>query len=104
LLRSLFALSRGRLGPASVVGHKDLDRQPAWVPERCPEADCPVYTDAAGDPYRRRVDPPEALFVALASRGVAIPRPAGGDVELIRSQALGEGGVPEVAESVPNQE
>jgi hypothetical protein len=98
LLRSLFAISRGRLDAASVVGHKDLDRQPAWVPERCPGADCPVYVDEEGRPYRRRVDPPEGLFAALERRGLVVPREwAQGDAELLRAQGIPAGAVPRAA-------
>ena len=95
LLRSLFALSAGRLGVRSVVGHKDLDLQPAWVSERCPDADCPVYVDPDGRAYRRRVDPPEGLFAALASQALPVPRgQAGRDTELLRAEAIPAGSVP----------
>ena len=72
-----------------MVGHKDLDLQPAWVSERCPDADCPVYVDPDGRGYRRRVDPPEGLFAALASQALPVPRgQAGGDAELLRAEAI----------------
>jgi hypothetical protein len=104
LLRSLLALSGGRLGPGSVVGHKDLDRQPAWVPERCPDRECPVYVDAEGRPYRRRVDPPEALFTALGREGLEVPRSGPkGDAELWRAEAITEGRVPAVAPAAPRR-
>ena len=99
LLRSLFELSLGRLGPASVVGHKDMDRQPAWEHDRCPDLACPVYADDEGRPYRRRVDPPESLFAALAREGVRVPRVGvEGDLELLRAQAIPEGREPATAE------
>lgn len=102
LLRSLLELSGGRLSSSSVVGHKDLDRQPAWVSERCPEADCAVYADREGRPYRRRVDPPEGLFSALARAGLAVPRSwAEGDVELLRAEAMVAGEVPGTAAPPP---
>jgi hypothetical protein len=98
LLRALFELSGARLGPASVIGHKDLDLQPAWVPEQCPSADCAVYVDGSGDPYRRRVDPPESLFAALAGAGLAVPRPEdAGDADLLRAEAMAAGSVPATA-------
>jgi N-acetyl-anhydromuramyl-L-alanine amidase AmpD len=90
LVRTLLELSEGRLGAGDVYGHKDLDRRPAYVSDRCIRAGCAVYVDAQGRPYRRRVDPPEALFEALAAEGLAIPR-AGreDDRELLRAEALG---------------
>lgn len=98
LLRSIFALSGGRLDATSVVGHKDLDRRPAWVTERCPSGDCAVYVDGAGRPYRRRVDPPEGLFAALADQGLVVPRGwAEGDVELRRAEAIPPGRIPDTA-------
>ena len=53
-----------------VLGHKDLDRKPAYVGDRCRGAACAAYADPEGRPYRRRVDPPEALFQALAREGL----------------------------------
>lgn len=98
LLRSLLALSRGRLSPAAIAGHKDMDRRPAWVVERCPHSDCPAYSDGDGRRYRRRVDPPEALFAALAKEGLVVPRAGGeGDEELLRAEACPEGAIPEAA-------
>lgn len=95
LLRSLLALSRGRLGLADIAGHKDLDRRPAWVVERCPRGECLAYADADGRRYRRRVDPPEALFAALAREGLVVPRVGGeGDAELRRAEAIPEGAIP----------
>src|SRR5205814_10343541 len=76
LLRTLLDMSEGRLHPSDIVGHKDLDPRPAYLSERCARPGCPVYVDAAGRPYRRRVDPPESLFARLAARGLRIPRPA----------------------------
>jgi N-acetylmuramoyl-L-alanine amidase len=94
LVRALLALSRGRLDTTAVVGHKDLDKRPAYEPDSCPSG-CPFYADEAGRPYRRRVDPPEGLFVALAGQGLAVPR--GGredDAELQRAEAIPEQRVP----------
>jgi hypothetical protein len=92
LLGALLELSGGRLTPAAIVGHKDLDARPAYVRERCARSGCPVFVDDEGRPYRRRVDPPESLFQALADAGLAIPRPAGdGDAELRRVEALAPG-------------
>lgn len=94
LVRALLALSRGRLGAASVVGHKDLDERPAYEPDSCPR-DCPFYADDAGRPYRRRVDPPESLFAALASEGLLVPREGReGDRELLRAEAVPKDRVP----------
>jgi hypothetical protein len=90
LLRALLDMSRGRLGPADVYGHRDLDRRPAYVLERCAQAGCAVYTDAQGRPYRRRVDPPDALFAALTREGLTVPRRGReDDRELLRAEALG---------------
>jgi hypothetical protein len=77
LLRTLLEMSEGRLTPASIVGHKELDQRPAYVWARCSRSGCPVFVDAEGEPYRRRVDPPETLFESLAREGLAIPRPEG---------------------------
>lgn len=96
LLRSLLALSEGRLTLASIVGHKDRDRRPAFVSDSCERDGCPYFVDGSGDPYRRRVDPPEALFVALAAEGVAVPRPSNGDRDLWRAESIPESIRPEV--------
>jgi hypothetical protein len=88
LVRALLEMSGGRLGPAAVVGHKDLDRRPAYVRTGCQRPGCPMFVDTKGQPYRRRVDPPEALFQALARAGLDVPRPAGGDSDLARAEAL----------------
>jgi hypothetical protein len=88
LVRALLALSHERLNVASVVGHKDLDPRPAYEPDSC-RSGCPFYADDAGRPYRRRVDPPEGLFTALARQGLVIPREGReGDRELIRAEAV----------------
>jgi hypothetical protein len=97
LLRTLLAMSEGRLTPASIHGHKDLDRRPAYVEERCARPGCPVYVDGAGRPFHRRVDPPEGLFEALAREGLALRRPPDGDVELARTEAIPAGARPAVA-------
>jgi hypothetical protein len=95
LVRALLELSQGRLTPRDVVGHKDLDRQPAYVGDRCPAAACLAYVDGEGRPYRRRVDPPEALFAALRPFGVEVPRdPVLGDAELQRALAIAPNEVP----------
>lgn len=101
LVRTLLGMSGGRLGPRSVFGHKDLDRRPAYVRVRCAHAGCPVFVDEGGRAYRRRVDPPEALFAGLARYGVAVPRQAGGDDELIRAERLPPGRRPAVAIAGP---
>jgi hypothetical protein len=90
LLRTLLDMSGGRLTAADIYGHKDLDRRPAYASPRCEWPGCPVFVDPHGRPYRRRLDPPEGLFAALAREGLVIPR--GGreaDVELGRAEALG---------------
>jgi len=97
LLRTLLDMSGGRLTAASIRGHKDLDRRPAYVNETCARPGCPVYVDAAGRPFRRRVDPPEGLFEALRREGLDVPRPPGGDVELLRTESIPEGTRPAVA-------
>jgi len=98
LLRALLDLSGGRLDPSSITGHKDLDRQPAWVNDRCRGARCSFFADETGRPYRRRVDPPESLFQALAREGLVIPREhSEGDAELLRSEAIAPGQRPRVA-------
>jgi hypothetical protein len=91
LVRTLLEMSGGRLGASSVLGHKDLDRRPAYVHSRCARPGCAVFVDDDGRPYRRRVDPPEALFEGLARQGVHIPRRAGGDADLVRAEALPPG-------------
>src|SRR5215468_4755210 len=96
LVRALLDLSHGRLTTASVVGHKDLDDRPAFEPDSCREG-CPFYVDDAGRPYRRRVDPPEALFEALAGQGLVIPRPSPqGDSDLLRAEAIPAERVPKL--------
>lgn len=89
LVRSLLEMSEGRLDARAVFGHKDLDRRPAYVNGRCERPGCLVFVDPDGRPYRRRVDPPEALFETLAREGLVIPRSPGGDAELIRAEGLG---------------
>jgi hypothetical protein len=91
LLRTLLEMSAGRLGPADIVGHKDLDRRPAYVRPGCERPGCLVFADPDGRPYRRRVDPPESVFVRLARDGLVIPRPPDGDAELRRAEAMGAG-------------
>jgi hypothetical protein len=87
LVQTLLAASGGRLTPASIQGHKDLDGRPAYVYSRCQRAGCPVFADSEGRPFLRRVDPPEGLFRALAAHGLAIPRPHGAtDDELRRAE------------------
>ena len=78
-----------------VLGHKDLDPRPAFVGDRCPDRHCLAYVDDAGRPFRRRVDPPEGLFVALGREGLQIPRERSeGDAELLRSEAIPKDSVP----------
>jgi hypothetical protein len=74
LVRSLIGMSQGRVTAADVYGHKDLDRRPAYRRGRCARPGCPAFTDAAGRAFRRRVDPPEGLFAALAREGLRLPR------------------------------
>ena len=97
LLRTLLDMSGGRLKPAQIHGHKDLDRRPAYVKETCATPGCPVYVDTDGRPFRRRVDPPEGLFEALRREGLDIPRPSGGDAELRRTESIPEGTRPAVS-------
>jgi hypothetical protein len=97
LLRTLLDMSGGRLTPASIHGHKDLDRRAAYVRDDCAIPGCPVYVDVAGRPFRRRVDPPEGLFDALRRDGLSIPRPSDGDVELLRTESIPAGARPAVA-------
>jgi N-acetylmuramoyl-L-alanine amidase len=96
LIRSLLAMSRGRLTESSVTGHKDLDLKPAYVVDGCRDPGCAYYVDSAGRPFRRRVDPPESLFAALAEAGLHIPRDTSGDDQLDRALALGPSEVPAV--------
>jgi N-acetylmuramoyl-L-alanine amidase-like protein len=91
LVGTLLHMSGGRLGARSVFGHKDLDQRPAYVRLRCARPGCPVFVDEQGRAYRRRVDPPESLFTALAQYGLEVPRLAGGDDELARSERLPPG-------------
>jgi hypothetical protein len=98
LLRTLLEMSAGRLGEASILGHKDLDHHPAYVSGGCEASGCPVYVDGEGEPFRRRVDPPEGLFRALAREGLKVPRPAReGDAELLRAEAIPAGTRPRIA-------
>jgi hypothetical protein len=89
LVRALLDMSGGRLDERAVFGHKDLDRRPAYVRSRCERPGCPTFVDPAGQPYRRRVDPPESLFESLAREGVVVPRPRDADAELIRAEGMG---------------
>jgi hypothetical protein len=89
LVRTLLEMSGGRLAAADVVGHKDLDDRPAYVDESCHRDGCAFYVDDASRPFRRRVDPPEALFTALVRFGVVISRSGSeGDRELLRAEAI----------------
>lgn len=95
LVSSLLELSHGRLGLRDVVGHKDLDPRPAYVGDRCREGHCLAYVDEAGRPFRRRVDPPEGLFLALADQGLKIPREGSeGDAQLRRAESIPDRTVP----------
>jgi N-acetylmuramoyl-L-alanine amidase len=97
LIRSLLVMSNGRLTEASVTGHKDLDHEPAYVVDDCKGSACAYYVDDAGHPFRRRVDPPESVFEALAQVGLLIPRGASeGDDQLGRALALEASEVPAV--------
>lgn len=98
LLRSLLDLSGGRLTVADVYGHKDLDRRPAYVRASCERPGCPYFVDAQGRPLRRRVDPPESLFAALAREGLAVPRPQDGDADLRRAATIPPGERPPAAD------
>ena len=91
LLRTLLEMSGGRLAAADIVGHKDLDRRPAYVSPSCERAGCAVFVDDAGLPFRRRVDPPESLFLRLRKEGIDVPRPPDGDAELRRAEAIRAG-------------
>jgi hypothetical protein len=53
------------------------------------------WTGGAPVPLAR--DPPEGLFEALRKEGLALPRPAGGDAELVRAEAIPAGVRPAVA-------
>lgn len=95
LVSSLLRMSGGRLSPRDVLGHKDLDRKPAYVGESCRGPACPAYADPEGRPYRRRVDPPEELFLALAREGLPVPRAwSEGNLELARAEAIPRDAVP----------
>jgi hypothetical protein len=96
LLKALVEMSDGRLTAGSIAGHKDLDARPAYVSRHCERQGCPVFVDEAGRAYRRRVDPPESLFAALAREGIALPRPPRGDAELLRAEAQAPGSRPRV--------
>jgi hypothetical protein len=93
LVATLIEMSGGRLSERSVFGHKDLDQRPAYVGGRCQRPGCLVFVDEDGRPFRRRVDPPEALFASLARHGLAVPRPEGGDAELARAERMAAGGL-----------
>jgi hypothetical protein len=93
LVATLLDMSGGRLDAQSVFGHKDLDQRPAYVRRRCERPGCLVFVDDEGRPFRRRVDPPEALFESLARHGVAVPRPEGADLELARAERMAAGGL-----------
>ena len=97
LLRSLLDLSGGRLTAADIYGHKDLDRRPAYLHGSCERPGCPYFVDGQGRALRRRVDPPESLFAALAREGIAVPRPKDGDADLRRAEAIAAGERPPVA-------
>jgi hypothetical protein len=91
LLRTLLDLSGGRLTVADIYGHKDLDRRPAYSNASCERPGCPYFVDGGGRALRRRVDPPESLFAALAREGLAIPRPKDGDADLRRAETIAPG-------------
>jgi N-acetylmuramoyl-L-alanine amidase len=98
LLRSLLELSGGRLTAADVYGHKDLDRRPAYQRASCERPGCPYFVDGQGRALRRRVDPPESLFAALAREGLAVPRPPDGDADLRRAETIAPGERPPAAD------
>jgi len=93
LVRALLDLSHGRLDVTKIVGHKDLDGRPAYEPDSC-QAGCPYYADDEGRGYRRRVDPPETLFTALAGQGLVVPRGGHDDGQLLRAEAIPEDRIP----------
>jgi hypothetical protein len=97
LLRTLLELSGNRLTTADVYGHKDLDRRPAYLSASCERPGCAYFVDAEGRALRRRVDPPESLFRALAGEGLIIPRPKDGDADLRRAATIAPGERPPVA-------
>jgi len=97
LLRALLELSEGRLTATDVYGHKDLDHRPAYLRATCERPGCPYFVGADGRPLRRRVDPPESLFAALAREGIAVPRPTQADADLRRAEAIAPGERPPVA-------
>jgi hypothetical protein len=97
LLRSLLDLSGGRLTAADIYGHKDLDHRPAYVRSSCERPGCPYFVDSQGRALRRRVDPPESLFVALAREALVVPRPNDGDADLRRAEMMAPGERPLVA-------
>ena len=97
LVRALLDLSEGRLTLADVYGHKDLDRRPAYVRASCERAGCPYFVDGEGHALRRRVDPPESLFAALAREGLTVARPKDGDADLRRAETIAAGERPPVA-------
>lgn len=93
LVGTLVEMSGGRLTPAAIYGHKDLDRRPAYT--SCERPGCPTFVDGQGTPFKRRVDPPETLFRQLAEHGLVVPRPAADlDADLKRAEAIGEGQQP----------
>ena len=97
LVRTLIDMSGGRLTAADVVGHKDLDDRPAFVDEGCHGSGCAFYVDDEGRPYRRRVDPPEGLFAALAGLGIDIPRAESeGDRQIERAERIPRERIPRV--------
>lgn len=100
LLGALLEMSAERVTPAAIVGHKDVDLRPAYT--GCERPGCPVLVDLDGRPYRRRVDPPESLFVQLGQAGLAIPRPPGNlDAELQRTESLPAGVKPSQTYTLP---
>ena len=97
LLLTLLDMSGGRLDVTAIRGHKDLDRRPAWASLDCQRPGCPYFAGLDGRPLRWRVDPPEAVFAALAEAGLHVPRDGGeGDRHLLRAEALPPGTIPEV--------
>jgi hypothetical protein len=99
VIRALIEMSGGRLTEGQVIGHKDVDARPAFVVDACRGPACAYYVDDDGQPYRRRVDPPEGLFAALGAAGVVVPRgKAGTDEHLHRAELMGAGVVPRVVQ------